>query len=228
VRCPSGKLTLIDIAQLNLIGFDVLASGLVSLTVPSSSLMVTGAGRQLSDDRRRVDAIWIAVVADSDPNVANQARVEVGQVAIDMAHLLICDAHALANWRTEETNDDKYDVIFWGKDASGLATLLNAPDHRDGYGWTNLSATDAELRSSNIGRRKQDQRWQLTLDVRVHNDYYRVAEAARREKARCATVAHGDCEHWIGLNMATGVFPVSAVSNDKGALLGYLIEFRAQ
>jgi hypothetical protein len=236
-------LTIVDIAMLNAIAFDVLAPGLVRLAVPLQRLEIVATGVNAS-----ISSLWILLDPSFDCTATQQATspTTVGEVAVDLAHLMIGDFAALASWRSDHSENDfenvPHDVVFWGKDASGLATLLNASDHRDGFGWVNLTEKLAEQKMNSIARRKQDHGWQLTIEQRPHTDYYQIAEVARaslpgatRGKAKrhslaAASSTRGVDENWLMLDAPAGVFPVfahrrsSAKSRDE--LVAYQIDLR--
>jgi hypothetical protein len=182
-------LTIVDIAMLNAIAFDVLAPGLVRLAVPSQRLEIVATGVNAS-----ISSLWILLDPSFDCTATQQATspTTVGEVAVDLAHLMIGDFAALASWRSDHSENDfenvPHDVVFWGKDASGLATLLNASDHRDGFGWVNLTEKLAEQKMNSIARRKQDHGWQLTIEQQSDTHLpLRVVRAVSTKTGSCWT-----------------------------------------
>ena len=69
--------------------------------------------------------------------------------------------------------------MFWGRDEAALAKVMNAPRTREGYGWSNLTVTDAEAKLLECERRKASNKWLLATDFRPHSHHYHALAAAR-------------------------------------------------
>ncbi len=230
IVAPSGQLTVIDIGLLEYMELDTLRPGLLVIAVPKTTLAVVGE----TNGRSGAAATWqrIKIVVDTVPS--NPPTVEVaasrllGHVPIDLAQLAAIDAVALTSWQHEASADGKADVIFWGKDAPGLAALLAAPSHRDGYGWCDVSLAQAEQFADKIAIKKHDHRWHVSVQIRPHSDYFGLAEVARASETRTGSAAIGTGTAWLGLSMPTGAFPVFIDEDASGKMLQLRIEFSAE
>jgi hypothetical protein len=220
VHSDTGQLALLDLGLLEHISFETLQPGIVVVEVPKSPMKIFGIAA--NSNSSAPDWRQFRIVAHEQHAITSSAKVT--EVAIDLAQLAAIDLQALQQWQHDRSLDDKSDVIFWGKDASGLASLLAASSHRDGYGWTNLSAAQAEQRADKIARKKHEFHWQLSFELRPHSMYWRMAEAARDGNMRAGStvIEHGTA--WLALQIPTGAFPVFADYSSTGALVQIRIE----
>lgn len=230
IVAPSGQLTVIDIGLLEYMELDTLQPGLLVIAVPKTTLAVLGE----TNGRSGAAASWqrIKIVVDpassNEPTIAVAASRLLGHVPIDLAQLAAMDAVALTSWQHEASADGKADIIFWGKDAAGLAALLAAPSHRDGYGWCDVPLAQAEQLADKIAIKKHDHHWQVSAQIRPHSDYFGLAEVARASETRTGSAALGTGTAWLGLSMPTGAFPVFVDEDASGRLLQVRIEFSAE
>ncbi len=209
---------------------DTLQPGLLVIAVPKTTLAVFGE----TNGRSGAAASWQRIKIVVDPAPSNAPTIEVaasrllGHVPIDLAQLAAMDAIALTGWQHEASADGKADIIFWGKDAAGLAALLAAPSHRDGYGWCDVSLAQAEQFADKIAIKKHDHHWQVSAQIRPHSDYFGLAEVARTSETRTGSAALGTGTAWLGLSMPTGAFPVFIDEDANGKMLQLRIEFSAE
>jgi len=228
VTAPSGKLALLDIGLLGYIPLEALAPGLLQFDVPTTPLHVHGEAASRGGGAAPTWQTMRFVVDDASNPIATTRQV--GEVAVDLAQLAALDAAALATWQHDASYDGLADVVFWGKDATGLAALLAAPSHRDGFGWCDLLIDEAEQRADKIARKKHDHHWQVAFEIRPHSDYFRIAEAARTSNSR---TGNAPLQHinrgiaWLGLALPTGAFPVFVDEDAAGRLLQIRVEFTA-
>ncbi|HPH68590.1 MAG TPA: hypothetical protein PLF40_22690 [Kofleriaceae bacterium] len=228
VTAPSGKLALLDIGLLGYIPLDALAPGVLQFEVPTTPLQIHG---EAASPGGGAAPTWqrMRFVVDDASNAIAVSR-KIGDVAVDLAQLAALDAAALATWQHDTSHDGLADVVFWGKDATGLAALLAAPSHRDGFGWCDLPIDEAEQRADKIARKKHDHHWQVAFEIRPHSDYFRLAEAARASHSRTGNALLHDGSRgigWLGLALPTGAFPVFVDEDAAGRLLQIRVEFTA-
>ncbi|MBP9085350.1 MAG: hypothetical protein KBG15_04490 [Kofleriaceae bacterium] len=230
IVAPSGTLTVIDIGLLEYMELATLQPGLLAIAVPPTPLQVMGE----TNGRSGNAATWqrIKIVVGPEPSNAAPSAIAasrlVGHVPIDLAQLAAIDAVTLSGWQHEASADGKADVIFWGKDAAGLAALLAAPSHRDGYGWCDVPLARAEQFADKIAVKKHDHHWQVSVQIRPHSDYFGLAEVARASATRTGSAAVGNGTAWLGLSMPTGAFPVFIDEDASGRLVQVRIEFSAE
>ena len=230
ILAPSGQLTVIDIGLLEYLELDILQPGLLVIAVPKTALKVLGETNGRSGAAATWQRIKIVVGAEHihEPTTVVAASRLLGHVPIDLAQLAAMDAVALTSWQHEASADGKADVIFWGKDAAGLAALLAAPSHRDGYGWCDVPLAQAEQYADKIAVKKHDHHWQVSAQVRPHSDYFGLAEVARASETRTGSAALGTGTAWLGLSMPTGAFPVFVDEDANGQMVQVRIEFSAE
>jgi len=155
-------------------------------------------GARMPEDstyRARWHSIWVE--ADARP----PARAEdVGYVLVDEARLAFADPDALTAWRIDDPVDGLADVAFWGRDAQILAERTGAGVLDDGtYGWAGLPVPDAMRQARGLHRAKESEGLRFALDLRPHDDHFRLLSLARTAPTESASVE-------IGGNTVCGFF----------------------
>jgi hypothetical protein len=175
--------------------------------VPAGRPLRVRGARMPADSpyRARWHSIWVE--ADARP----PARTEyVGHVLVDEARLAFAAPDALTAWHTDEPLDGLCDLVFWGRDAHILAGR-NGAEVLDGgtYGWTGLPVPDAVGQARGLHRAKESEGMRFALDLRPHDDHYRLLSLARAAPTESASVEIGG-ETVCGFftSWGDGAFPV--------------------
>jgi hypothetical protein len=176
-------------------------------------------------DRTRWHSIWVE--ADERPPARTE---EIGYVLVDEARLAFAAPDALTAWRTDDPADGLVDLAFWGRDAAVLIEQTGAGTLDDGtYGWTDLPAQDAADRAADLYRAKESEDLRFALDLRPHDDHYRLLSLARTAPTESASVEIGGsvvCGFFT--SWGDGAFPVRRDLADDGTLCRLRVEVGAQ
>jgi hypothetical protein len=177
-----------------------------------------------SPDRERWHSVWVEVDEQSP------ARTEdIGYVFVDEARLAFATPDALTAWRTDDPVDGLADVAFWGRDAAGLAERTGAGVlDGDTYGWTDLPAQDALRRAGDLYQAKETEGLRFALDLRPHDDHYRLLSLARLAPTESASVeVGGDVVCGFFTSWGDGAFPVRRDLAADGTLCRVRVELGA-
>lgn len=119
-----------------------------------------------TDDDEAYNDGWDHVVIRVDEGaVASSAHV--GDVIVDFARIMFIDDQARGAWQHNDPIDGLADFVFWGRDATTLADVVNAPMVTPGsYGWLNLAVDDAVAKGKNAERERHERGLLLAADFR--------------------------------------------------------------
>ena len=167
---------------------------------------------------------WFDVVVDGARPVA-QAE-EIGGVLVDEARVLFADLDALGGWQHDAALDGKADVAFWGKDADAVAARFGANRLPEGvWGWADLPVADAEARMRALLAAREEGSTFLP-DFRPHSHLYAGMALVRAHPYGVGAVVVDGAVCCLAMtSWGDGVFPVLALRDAGGALLGVRVVF---
>jgi hypothetical protein len=175
-------------------------------------------------DRTRWHSIWVEV----DERAPAQT-VEIGYAFVDEARLAFAAPDALTAWQTDDPADGLIDLAFWGGDAAILIERTGAGTLEDGtHGWTDLTVRDAVDKAAELNRIKESEGLRFRLDLRPHDDHYRLLSLARTAPTESASVEIGGsvvCGFFT--SWGDGAFPVRRDTADDGTLCRLRVEVGA-
>jgi len=175
-------------------------------------------------ERTRWHSIWV----EADERLPARTE-EIGYVLVDEARLAFAAPDALTAWRTDHPADGLVDLAFWGRDAPILIERTGAGSLNDGtHGWTDLTVQNAVDRASGLYRAKESEGLRFALDLRPHDDHYRLLSLARTASTESASVEIGGsvvCGFFT--SWGDGAFPVRRDLADDGTLCRLRVEVGA-
>ena len=210
-------------------GAEVLYGGPLAVAVrglPADRPLPVRGVRMPEDgsERTRWHSIWV----EADERVPARTE-EIGYVLVDEARLAFAAPDALTAWRTDSPADGLVDLAFWGRDAPTLVERTGAGTLDDGtHGWTDLPVQEAVDRASGLYRAKKSEGLRFALDVRPHDDHYRLLSLARTAPTESASVEIGGsvvCGFFT--SWGDGAFPVRRDLADDGTLCRLRVEVGA-
>jgi hypothetical protein len=124
-------------------------------------------------------------------------------------------------------------LVFWGRDEASVADELGAPRIDDGsgrsvFGWVEVTRDQARERVRSVQEIEQLGSVKIRLDVRPHNDVYRILKQARASATGAGTIEVGGvavCGFFT--SWGDGAFPVYRDIDRAGALVRLRVELGA-
>lgn len=184
ITVPSGQLGIFDIGLFGYLPLPALEPAIVKAAVPHDRPLAV-CGRKLGVGRfsERWDHVSIAL----GDGVAVTTK-KLGEAGVDFAHLALVDLALLEHWQHEDSLDGKADVVFSGRDERLLASAMVAPRVADGYGWVDLPLAAAEAKADIAARKKAENRWLLTTELRPHSHHFHALAAVRANRYGAGTL----------------------------------------
>jgi len=213
ITVPSGTLAIFDIGLVGYLPREALEPAIVKATVPRDrALPVIGTRVGTGRFGDCWDHVSI-VVGDGEPTHAKK----LGEAGVDFARLICMDLAALDHWQHEDSLDGKADFVFWGRDEAVLARVMGAQKMKEGYGWTNLSVADAEIKADAAARKKAENKWLVAMDLRPHTHHFRALAAARASKLGAGMLElAGTKLMLLFTSWGDGVFPIHVDLDAEG------------
>ncbi|MFS8197841.1 hypothetical protein ACLVWQ_04050 [Streptomyces sp. CWNU-52B] len=186
----------------------------------------------LATDTGVVVAVAPAPAVPPVPPVPSVRSVDLGEIRVDWARLLLGDADALDLWRHDEPVDGLADVAFWGaaEDAAVAefaAPELGEPGEEGVKGWTGLPVPDAmRLAGTLFDWKDADPRRRLMVDFRPHSHHWQIMRAVRASPVAAGTVEVGGARVLCAMTgQGDGRLPVAAELGPTGRLLSVRVSF---
>jgi hypothetical protein len=175
-------------------------------------------------DRTQWHSIWVEV-----DRRAPARTVEVGYVLVDEARLAFAAPDALTAWQTDDPADGLIDLAFWGRDKDIVVERTGAGTLEDGtHGWTDLTVREAVDKATGLNRMMESEGLRFRIDLRPHDDHYRLLTPARTAPTESASVEIGGavvCGFFT--SWGDGAFPVRRDLADDGTLCRLRVEVGA-
>ena len=205
ITVPSGKLAIFDVGLVGYLPLDALEPAIIKADVPTDRpLRVVG----VPVGKGRFSDCWDHVsilLGDGEPHTSKK----LGSAGVDFARLILIDHAAIAHWQHEDSLDGKADFVFWGRDEAKVSRALNAPKLKEGYGWVDLTISDAEAKGDHAARLKSENDWAFATDHRPHTHHYYALEAARASKHGAGRLELANTQLMLLFtSWGDGVFPI--------------------
>jgi hypothetical protein len=205
ITVPSGKLAVFDVGLVGYLPRPALEPALVTIAVPADRTLPI-VGRRVG--KGRFADCWDHVAVRLTDGQVTASR-KLGEAGVDFARLVCMDHGALAHWQHEDSLDGLADFVFWGRDAGHLARVMRAPVTKEGYGWTDLPAAEAEAKALEAATFKAENRWLLATDFRPHSHHFHALAAARKSPQGAGTIEVGGAKICLFFtSWGDGVFPI--------------------
>ena len=205
ITVPSGRVGIFDLGLIGYLPRAALEPAIVTAEVPADRpLPVVGARL----GRGRFSDSWDHVsIVLRDGAVTTSKKL--GEAAADFARLACMDLGLLDHWEHEDSLDGRADFVFSGRDERLLAAAMVAPRQADGYGWVDVTVADAEARSDTAARKKAENKWLLTMELRPHSHHYQILAASRANRLGAGTLELAGARMLMFLTTwGNGVFPI--------------------
>jgi len=169
---------------------------------------------------------WKRVIVECRRKMHIARSEKVGFVGVDYARLMIGDVDALGVWEHERSFDGLSDYVFWGRDASEVATAVRAPRlSQTEFGWVNVPEEVAQERGMAVQDYQEKRGLKLAGDYRPHSHHWQVMTQTRKSPTESATIKlAGSILCSFMTTWGDGVFDVYRDLNDIGELVQVRIE----
>ncbi|MBL8617985.1 MAG: hypothetical protein JNM72_20405 [Deltaproteobacteria bacterium] len=151
---------------------------------------------------------------------------ELGDLIVDEARLMICALPALDAWAHDQPADGRADLAFWGRDADQVAAEVGAQKLPEGvWGWADVPLDQGEPWFRYLEGLKAERGLKLMVDWRPHSHPFMLLGQIRAKPEEVGQlslaggIAFGAMTSW-----GDGVFPVLALRDAAGALVGLRID----
>jgi hypothetical protein len=151
---------------------------------------------------------------------------ELGQVPVQGARLLFADLTALDRWQADRSSDGLADVAFWGRDAETLAGEVQAGRLPEGvFGWEGMPEDQARQWAEWLEAQKPARNLMMMVDYRPHDHAHTLLSQIRQSPYEIGHLDLGG-GHAFGFmtSWGDGYFPVLAMRNARGELLGLRVD----
>ncbi|MEJ7602061.1 MAG: hypothetical protein WKG01_29460 [Kofleriaceae bacterium] len=205
ITVPSGRVGIFDLGLIGYLPRPALEPAIVIADVPADRPLPVIDARL---GRGRFSDSWDQVSIVLGDGVVSSSK-KLGEAAADFARLACMDLALLDHWEHEDSLDGRADFVFSGRDERLLAAAMVAPRQADGYGWVDVKLADAEARSDVAARKKAENKWLLTMELRPHSHHYQIAAASRANRLGAGTLELAGAQMLMFLTTwGNGVFPI--------------------